>query len=207
MLLITPGPYEYRLPPDSESWRFVFVTLCGEGLVGVWRWIIEKTGPVAVLPDDSEPVLLACEICRRGQAGAFDDLFLSADFAHRLAVSLSAAVLPGQHPAAIPPELSEARDFLVAHMADPLLSIPDVARAVGVGTNRLIRLFRDHTGTTPRAFLEQRRVERACFLLSATAMTVCKISETCGFSSANYFTKVFRRTLGIPPGTYRRKCS
>jgi hypothetical protein len=79
MLLVLPHNHKYWLPVEQPSWRFIFVCLGGSHILGIWRWLMRKAGPVVDLDGDSEPVLLASEICRRAHQGVFDDAFLSAD--------------------------------------------------------------------------------------------------------------------------------
>jgi AraC-like DNA-binding protein len=206
MVLVLPHPHKYWLPAEEESWRFLFVSMSGGHIIGIWRWLMRKAGPVVELPADAEPIVVACEICRRAQSGAFDDDYISADFAHRLTFSLCEALLPGTRPLQEPGPLTAAKDFINQNFHRPI-SIPDVAVAAGVSANALTHLFHVHENATPRAFLEKRRLERACFLLSTTEQPVLEVAKESGFSSGNYFAKVFRRLVGTSPGQYREKIS
>ena len=47
------------------------------------------------------------------------------------------------------------------------------------------------------------RLERAEFMLKKTSLPVKEIAESCGFSSANYFAKVFLARYGKSPQKYR----
>ena len=49
------------------------------------------------------------------------------------------------------------------------------------------------------------RAEYAKNLLVTTDMTVAEISDACGFSSVQYFYKVFARKYGTSPGKLRGK--
>lgn len=206
MVLILPHPHKYWLPAMQPSWRFVFVSLSGSHILGIWRWLMRKAGPVVDLSSDSEPVILACEICRRAHQGVFDDDFLSADFAHRLTFSLCEVLLSNDCGNRLPMPLIAAKEFIDQSFQKPI-GMPDVAAAAGVSPNNLTELFHTHENTTPRAFLEQRRLERACFLLSTTQQSISEVATSSGFSNSNYFAKVFRRLMGTSPGHYREKIS
>jgi AraC-like DNA-binding protein len=206
MVLVLPHPHRYWLPIEEESWRFLFVSMSGEHIVRIWRWLMRKAGPVVDLAADADPVVVACEICRRAQNGAFDDDCLSADFAHRLTFSLCEALLPGNRTPQEPEPLTAAKEFINQNF-HRAISIPDVAVAAGVSANALTQIFHTHGNTTPRAFLEQRRLERACFLLSTTEQPILEVARVSGFSSGNYFSKVFRRLVGTSPGQYRENIS
>ena len=49
------------------------------------------------------------------------------------------------------------------------------------------------------------RVQLASKALRETAKTVLEISEECGFSSASYFSKVFRDVTGLTPKQYQKQ--
>ena len=206
MLLVLPHPHKYWLPVEQESWRFIFVSLSGDHILGIWRWLMRKAGPVVTLDPASDPVVIASEICRRAQGGVFDDDYVSADFAHRLTFSLCEVLLPGKRASGEPEPLIAAKEFVNQNF-HRIISIPEVARAAGISLNAMTQLFHSHESTTPRLFLEKRRLERACFLLATTNQPVAEIAHASGFANGNYFAKVFRRLVGTSTGQYRAKVS
>ena len=58
--------------------------------------------------------------------------------------------------------------------------------------------------TTFSAYLNQQRIEKACTLLRGTHMTVEEIARSCGYTDAQYFSRVFRQTTGLTPMQYRK---
>lgn len=68
----------------------------------------------------------------------------------------------------------------------------------------LIKLFRQHTGLTPMAYLQQARISKAKELLLNTSQSVERIGEAVGFSPASYFITVFRRWEQMTPLAYRK---
>ena len=93
--------------------------------------------------------------------------------------------------------------YLDEHLGDPLRN-EDLGRVAGMSPNGLTRLFRLKTGRTPLAYLNQRRIEEASILLHHTDHSIEQIAEECGFSDRHYFTRVFRKQLGVGPATFRR---
>jgi transcriptional regulator GlxA family with amidase domain len=123
-----------------------------------------------------------------------------------LTFSLCEFLLSGARENQLPDALVKAKDYVNQNF-QKLLSIPEIAAAAGVSLNNLTHLFHTYENTTPRAFLEQRRLERACFLLSTTDQSISEVATASGFSNSNYFAKVFRRITGTSPGRYREKVS
>lgn len=64
--------------------------------------------------------------------------------------------------------------------------------------------FVKYTGQSPIQYLNQRRMQVACTLLTDTDYSISTISSSVGFSSQSYFTQTFRKHYGITPIKYRQ---
>lgn len=64
--------------------------------------------------------------------------------------------------------------------------------------------FKREYGVTVLQYLNARRLARAEKMLLRTDMTLGEISDRCGFSDAEYFSRVFRRAHGVSPLRYRQ---
>jgi len=98
-----------------------------------------------------------------------------------------------------------AREFIRAHASESC-SVSEIARAACLSESRLYHLFREETGTTPLAYKNEVRVERAAALLREGA-TIWQAALACGFGSEIYFRRVFKQLMGVTPGAYRRRCA
>lgn len=107
-------------------------------------------------------------------------------------------------PAAAPPAwlsqaLAESGESL------PSLTPGGLARRAGVSPAHLARSMRRHFGTTPSAWLNRCRLERAALRLTRTNEPIAAICFSLGFSHLGWFYRVFRRAYGCPPAAYRRR--
>ena len=84
------------------------------------------------------------------------------------------------------------------------LTTSKLIRAARQGRSTFYKQFRETTGTTPAKELRESRITAACRMLENSSVSVSRISEQCGFSSANYFAQVFRRQTGQSPLEYRQ---
>lgn len=91
-----------------------------------------------------------------------------------------------------------ACDYMLEHLHRPL-SRKDVARYLDVHPNHLSRLFTEFGSMTFGEFLLDRRLERARLLLEDPRLNIAEVARLAGFSSANYFTRVFRSRTGRTP--------
>jgi len=87
--------------------------------------------------------------------------------------------------------------------ADPQLSPATIAAQLNISLRQLYRAF--NATESPAARIRRRRLERAAELLSARSPQpqVEKVAQECGFASAEYFSRAFRREFGISPRAYR----
>ncbi|MCU1658156.1 MAG: AraC-type DNA-binding protein [Pseudonocardiales bacterium] len=87
--------------------------------------------------------------------------------------------------------------------ADALLTPATIAAQLNISLRQLYRAF---NGTeSPAARIRRRRLERAAELLSARSPQpqVERVAAECGFASAEYFSRAFRREFGLSPRAYR----
>ena len=103
--------------------------------------------------------------------------------------------------------LEEAREQIRLNFSDPDLSIASLAAGISMPCSSFNRAFRKNYGETVSEYLTHCRMQRAIELLNETSFPIAEIARECGFASANYFTKVFRRQLGIAPGRYCERYS
>jgi len=57
---------------------------------------------------------------------------------------------------------------------------------------------------TPRAFVEERRIERAKQLINETHHALVDVAVECGFGTQSRLTTMFKRRTGFTPAEYRR---
>ena len=83
-------------------------------------------------------------------------------------------------------------------------AFPEMARAVGVSTAHLRRLFHEVLHASPNQIMDQMRYQRAIQLMSDPAMKLESVSERCGFGSASAFSRAFKSQFGSSPQSWRR---
>jgi transcriptional regulator GlxA family with amidase domain len=135
---------------------------------------------------------------------------LSLAVARRLVVFLRRPGSQSQFSAQLTGQLAQRdplRDAqqLIAEHPDADLSVPALARHVGMSERNFARCFRDEVGMTPARFVEQARVETARRLLEETTEGVDAIARRAGFGTSETMRRVFLRTVRTSPNDYRRR--
>jgi AraC family transcriptional regulator len=72
--------------------------------------------------------------------------------------------------------------------------LPDLAERAALSAYHFARAFKTSTGTTPRAFIELRRIERTKQLLGESVLSLADIALEAGFETQSRFTTAFRRS-------------
>ena len=64
--------------------------------------------------------------------------------------------------------------------------------------------FKDRYHMSPKKYLQQKRLDRACTLLRTTSLTIRIIAQKSGFSEHHYFMRVFKEYIKMTPTQYRQ---
>ncbi|CAJ2230988.1 HTH-type transcriptional activator RhaR [Companilactobacillus paralimentarius] len=94
--------------------------------------------------------------------------------------------------------------FLDKHFTDSF-QINHLAAELNISTNYLIQSFKEDVHATPKNYVLNKRLNLSKRLLSETADPINVIGESCGFTDANYFTRVFKKSVNMTPSKYRQK--
>ena len=95
--------------------------------------------------------------------------------------------------------------YVTENMSNPDLKIDDIAEAMGMSRSVLYAKIKQSVSMTPIDFVRHIRIMRASELLQQTDDTLASISFEVGFSDPKYFSKVFKKEMGIVPSEYRER--
>lgn len=87
------------------------------------------------------------------------------------------------------------------------LNIPELARLENLSHSRYVTVFRKQTGMSPTAYIIARRISAACELLESTDIPVKQIGALVGYDDPHFFSKIFKKHVGLSPRGYRESLS
>ena len=96
--------------------------------------------------------------------------------------------------------------YVETHVFDKI-SLEEVAAYLGMNRTYFCMFFKKHYGKGFADYLNDIRVERASVMLLQGDRQIADIAKECGFKTAPYFTRAFKRSCGMTPGEYRRRHS
>ena len=91
------------------------------------------------------------------------------------------------------------------HMSEPELSVGDLASAVNMSRTSFYRKLKSVLGLTPVDFVRQVRIRRAVQMINEGSESLSSIAYSVGFSDPKYFSKCFKKDMGMPPAEYKVK--
>ncbi len=82
--------------------------------------------------------------------------------------------------------------------------LEEACRIAMMSTSTFSYIFKQVTGKTFSEYVMNLRLRHAAELLRDTQTSLVEICEICGFSDSNYFSRVFKKSYGMPPSQFRR---
>jgi AraC-like DNA-binding protein len=73
----------------------------------------------------------------------------------------------------------------------------------GLNQKYLCRFFKEYTGRTPIDYINNLRIDAACYEMRHSGLTVTEAALECGFNSISYFTKAFKKYKNMTPTEYK----
>lgn len=120
-----------------------------------------------------------------------------------LILSEISAPTPSAHQTAAATLANRASSYLRAHIHDPLTTSA-IAAALGCNPEYLSRVYHRTYRCTVTQAIHEARMESAKHALINSGMNVAEIARFCGYALPGYFIRVFRRSIGMTPGAFRR---
>ena len=98
---------------------------------------------------------------------------------------------------------SEIDRYMDRHLSENIM-LPEMARRLGRSVSTISQFLRRNYHTGFKELLNEKRLARAeSFWKAHPEATVAEAAAAAGFSDQFYFSRVFRKRRGIPPGKFR----
>jgi len=94
--------------------------------------------------------------------------------------------------------------YIREHLTDKL-SLDQAAEQVYLSKSYFCRIIKEELGCTFTEYVNRIRVERSKTLLRTTSLSIAEIACAVGFDDQSYFTRIFKKQLGMAPGKYREQ--
>jgi AraC-like DNA-binding protein len=199
-----PGMSHYYFTVD-EFWEYRWVTIDGPAVNLLLRSFNFPETPfyVGECPHDLFGQLEKA-ICRLGNAAekqatipAYELLIRASGYDHKLQFDSYAELGKNNVP-------DKMMKLVEQNFSDPMFGVNQLAELMQQNRSSLSRFFKDEIGMSPKEYITSLRIQKAMSILLETNKPIKDISNCCGFSSPNYFTKFFIAKTGLKPSEFRK---
>jgi len=98
--------------------------------------------------------------------------------------------------------LIQALSYMRNHVNEDL-NLDQLAGQCNLSKFHFVRKFKSLTGNSPIQYFIQLRMEQACLLLDNSSHSIKEIAVELGYQDPLYFSRLFKRVLGVSPKQYR----
>lgn len=105
----------------------------------------------------------------------------------------------------LPGILTPAIEYIKANYSDPDLSNLMLANVCNISEVYFRKLFGNVYNTTPKKYITDIRIDRACQLLSDGILKINTVASECGFSNQYHFCRIFKDRMGVTPSEYMKR--
>lgn len=177
----------------NRSWDTIDFQLCGDIRSPLLDRVIHRLIQEAISPG------LACDVLVESlSAVAMIELTRHLDDVRQRCERVRGGLSPWQ--------VRRITDY-VENRTDAPVRVSDLAQLCEISEGHLQRAFKQSSGRTLHAYVEDVRLERAKAMLEDPNISIVGIAAKLGFANASGFSIAFRRASGEAPTTYRRRLS
>lgn len=200
-------PHAYGADED-EPWTIYWIHYSGSLAQAYSANLYEpKDIPPHVNSRISERIALFEEIFRiLGMGYSKENLLYSSSVFHCFLGSLRfiRQYRQQQHTEIAQLDVIDAAIHFIKENIEKKITISELAHHVGYSPSHFVALFCARVGYSPIAYFNQLKIQRACQLLDLTDMKVNQVCYKVGIKDCYYFSRLFRKEMGISPSAYKR---
>ncbi len=98
--------------------------------------------------------------------------------------------------------IDRAKEYILANYQNDI-SLDDVSREIDISPYYFSKVFKEATGENFIDYLTGLRIDKAKDLLENTDMSMKEICGEVGYSNPNYFSRIFKKVVGLSPTEYK----
>ncbi len=208
MMLIPAGAcHDYGRHPDFHNWYHRWVYFRPRATWSEWlNWaqVIRNVGFMTV--ESQERMQLIDQLFQDIDKSAKNDCMLSEELGLNLLeqILIRCREFDQNRPQApLDARIHRVCQFINDNLSKEL-TICELARVACMSSSRFSHLFRKQMGVPVRQWIEDQRISLARQLLVTTDLAVNQVAQYLGYQDALYFSRVFRKNLGLSPREFRR---
>lgn len=98
---------------------------------------------------------------------------------------------------------NQLKEYIDNHYTEDM-SVKNLCDKMYISKTKLYRLSMEAFGMGSSEYVMKKRIDAAKTLLETSDKNICKIAEEVGFDDTNYFTRIFKKIVGMTPSQYKK---
>jgi signal transduction histidine kinase/AraC-like DNA-binding protein/ligand-binding sensor domain-containing protein len=103
--------------------------------------------------------------------------------------------------------VNSVMDFINSNIEDSALTIDKFASTLNMSRTVFYRKLKAVTGLSPIELIMKMRVKRAAQIIDSGTTNLSDVAYLSGFTDPKYFSRSFKRFMGMTPSEYKKKCT
>ncbi|MEB7717657.1 AraC family transcriptional regulator [Staphylococcus equorum] len=199
-----PSNHCYYLPHNSNEWEFLYFTIYGDEVSRLFNIIVNTYGNIFKLPLHSKPIKHIIETLEKVDTIGINHGYDASSCAYAFIMKCLEYFEYGyQHSDDFPLSITKAINFIEKHYQEDI-SLDDIVKVSNLSKYHFTRQFKKSIKETPINFLAKTRINKSLILLTSDDKNIEYIAQEVGYTSSNYFSKVFKKFIGTTPNNYRK---
>ncbi|MCF8339385.1 MAG: AraC family transcriptional regulator [Chitinophagaceae bacterium] len=205
---ILPQNIEHAYGCGSENpWTIYWIHFGGESLPELNNiQEVQKHFKPVYVKNNGEIIPIFSKIYKTLELGYSIDNLLFANMC--LSHFLTLFIYNSRHYATVSSDKLDCVDSAILFMKKQInenISLIDLSKQYNYSVSRFSNLFKQKTGYAPIDYFLQMKMQKACQQLDFSDRSIKDIAFSMGFDDPYYFSKRFRKILGLSPRKYRTR--
>lgn len=202
---IPPHQAHHYRSSTENPWSIYWVHFKGRVADGLFQKFIARkglhTGTIAFSENHVENFMKAIDLCNDRfslDQIEYSSLLIKNFIVHLIYTEICEIIHPEED------RVENALAYMKSNL-DQEIKIHDLSSRFHLSVSRFSELFKERTGYSPIQYLILIRIQKACQLLHFTDLSVKEISTKVGFEDQYYFSRMFKKIMGLSPIKYRQE--
>lgn len=199
-----PSDHKYYLPQGSNEWEFIYFTVFGDEASRLFHNITTNHGHTFKLPLHSEPIKHIYKTLETIETTGITNSYIGSTAAYTFIMKcIEYFEYSIKRPNDYPISIAKATQYIEKNFKQDI-TLEDIVEISNLSKYHFTRQFKKYVNETPINYLTNIRINNALPYLSQNNVSIDWIAQEVGFRSTNYFSKVFKKKIGISPSQYRK---
>lgn len=189
-----------------DPWSIYWLHFGGEGAKRLYKRYSRQKRISGTLPFENERLVLFDQIFRMLQS---EYTSTQLEFANILGLNFVSSFVYSEINQNVQTDNRNSLvDMIIRFLSDNLdksFKTEDIAKHFNYSSSYLFNIFKKRTGYSLIHFFNLKKVQKACEYLKYTDLSVKEISYKMSFQDPLYFSRTFKKYIGVSPRTYRRQ--